>query len=91
MEPAGPIADRAYAPKPGAPARPAIVREARQQLAGEKKNTGERYLHKIGNTTVMTTHPCNRPDLSHDPMTPTSGSMGPAYPTTSGFPCPGWV
>jgi hypothetical protein len=26
MEPAGTIADRAYAPKPGAPARPAIVR-----------------------------------------------------------------
>jgi len=44
MEPAGPIADRAYAPKPGAPARPAIVREARQPLAGVENSTGETLL-----------------------------------------------
>src|SRR5580693_8379667 len=42
--PAGTIAGRAYAPKPGAPARPAIVREACQQLAGERRTTGEALL-----------------------------------------------
>jgi len=42
--PAGTIADRAYAPKPGAPARPAIVREACQQLAGGENSTGETLL-----------------------------------------------
>src|SRR5207244_12270250 len=49
--PALTIADRAYAPKPGAPARPAIVREACQQLAGERRTLEKRYLHKIANTT----------------------------------------
>jgi hypothetical protein len=44
MDPAGTIADRAYAPKPGAPARPAIVREACQQLAGGENSTGETLL-----------------------------------------------
>ena len=43
MATAGTIASRAYAPKPGAPARPAIVRKACQQLAGGK-NTGETLL-----------------------------------------------
>ena len=42
--PALTIADRAYAPKPGAPARPAIVREACQQLAGERRTLEKRYL-----------------------------------------------
>jgi len=42
--PAGTIANRAYAPKPGAPARPAIVREACQQLAGGENSTGETLL-----------------------------------------------
>ena len=45
------IANRAYAPKPGAPARPAIVREACQQLAGDRTILEKRYLHKIANTT----------------------------------------
>jgi hypothetical protein len=44
MATAGTIASRAYAPKPGAPARPAIVRQACQQLAGGKNNTGEALL-----------------------------------------------
>jgi hypothetical protein len=43
MATAGTIASRAYAPKPGAAARPAIVRKACQQLAGGK-NTGETLL-----------------------------------------------
>jgi hypothetical protein len=43
MATAGTIASRAYAPKPGAPARPAIVGKACQQLAGGK-NTGETLL-----------------------------------------------
>src|SRR5258708_27827785 len=42
--PAGTIANRAYAPKPGAPARPAIVRKACQQLAGGENSTGEALL-----------------------------------------------
>ena len=50
---AGTIASRAYAPKPGAPARPAIVREACQQLAGGRRTLEKRYLHKIGNTTQL--------------------------------------
>ena len=53
MEPADTIANRAYAPKPGAPARPAIVREACQQLAGERRTLEKRYLHKIANTTNL--------------------------------------
>ena len=44
MATAGTIASRAYAPKPGAPALPAIVRKACQQLAGGKNNTGETLL-----------------------------------------------
>src|SRR5205085_5617064 len=43
MATAGTIASRAYAPKPGAPARPAIVGKACQQLAGGK-NIGETLL-----------------------------------------------
>ena len=38
--------DRAYAANPSAPARPAIVREACQQLAGEKRTLEKRYLRK---------------------------------------------
>jgi len=41
----------AYAPKPGAPARPVIVRKACQQLAGGRRTLEKCYLHKIGNTT----------------------------------------
>src|SRR5262249_36849428 len=50
---AGTIADRAYAPKPGATARPAIV-FWRMLSSGwlAEENTEKRYLHKIGNTTV---------------------------------------
>jgi hypothetical protein len=44
MATAGTIASQAYAPKPGAPARPAIVRKACQQLAGGENNTGETLL-----------------------------------------------
>src|SRR2546423_4716119 len=44
MATAGTIASRAYAPKPGAPARPAIVGKACQQLAGGKNSTGETLL-----------------------------------------------
>jgi hypothetical protein len=42
--PAVTIANRAYAPKPGASARPAIVREACQRLAGGENSTGETLL-----------------------------------------------
>jgi hypothetical protein len=49
----GTIANRAYAPKPGAPARPTIVREACQQLAAGETVLEKRYLHEIPNTTAF--------------------------------------
>ena len=47
------IAGRPYAPKAGAPARPAIVMESSPAAGWQGTKTREkRYLHKIGNTTV---------------------------------------
>jgi len=84
MEPAGTIADRAYAPKPGAPARPAIVREARQQLAGGENSTGETLLTQNRKHHPWTRSLCVEVSLrqvSHDrSLQETDNAVGHAQP-----------